>query len=83
MLTALGEVLEQHLGYVRDVHYLRLDGAVTAADRARLIRQFNSDSTKARVSAQAVHRGGAGGMLLSVGIHWLSCIDFVAPSFFV
>lgn len=51
VLTALGEVLEQHLGYVRDVHYLRLDGTVTAADRARLIRQFNSDSTKARVGA--------------------------------
>jgi hypothetical protein len=54
VLTALGEVLEQHLGYVRDVHYLRLDGAVTAEGRAKLIRQFNSDSSKARVSGQAV-----------------------------
>lgn len=60
MLTALGEVLEQHLGYVRDVHYLRLDGTVTAADRARLIRQFNSDATKARVGVQAVHGLGLG-----------------------
>lgn len=28
VLTALGRILEQHLGYVRDVHYLRLDGSV-------------------------------------------------------
>jgi hypothetical protein len=33
VLTALGRILEQHLGYVRDVHYLRLDGSVRSRDR--------------------------------------------------
>jgi hypothetical protein len=38
VLTALGHLLEQHLGYVRDVHYLRLDGSVSAAQQTRLLQ---------------------------------------------
>jgi hypothetical protein len=29
VLTALGQVLQDHMGYVKGVHYLRLDGGVS------------------------------------------------------
>jgi hypothetical protein len=41
VLSSLGYILEQHLGYVMGTHYLRLDGSVSATLRSALKHWFH------------------------------------------
>jgi hypothetical protein len=41
VLSSLGYILEQHLGYVMGTHYLRLDGSVSATLRPALKHWFH------------------------------------------
>jgi hypothetical protein len=53
VLTALAELLRVEFGYVAGRDFLRLEGSVSAAQRSKMIAQFNRQGSRAKVRLPA------------------------------
>jgi SNF2 family DNA or RNA helicase len=49
VLTALAELLRVEFGYAAGRDFLRLEGSVSAAQRSKMIAQFNRQGSRAKV----------------------------------